>query len=59
MEIVIRRALEKRKLHFEIERLREELANVPGHELGARGQPGDDARSCTSSSARRRPTPPC
>jgi two-component system response regulator AtoC len=31
MEIVIRRALEKRKLHFEIERLREELATVPGH----------------------------
>ena len=31
MEIVIRRALEKRKLHFEIERLREELATGPGH----------------------------
>ncbi len=31
MEIVIRRALEKRKLHFEIERLREELATTPGH----------------------------
>ena len=31
MEIVIRRAIEKRKLHFEIERLREELATVPGH----------------------------
>jgi two-component system response regulator AtoC len=30
MEIVIRRALEKRKLHFEIDRLREELATVPG-----------------------------
>jgi two-component system response regulator AtoC len=31
MEIVIRRALEKRKLNFEIERLREELATTPGH----------------------------
>lgn len=31
MEIVIRRALEKRKLHFEIERLRDELASTPGH----------------------------
>ena len=31
MEIVIRRALEKRKLHFEIERLRDELATTPGH----------------------------
>ena len=42
MEIVIRRALDKRKLYFEIERLREELANVPGHEWAQRGQPGDD-----------------
>ncbi|MEW5983923.1 MAG: sigma-54 dependent transcriptional regulator [Acidobacteriota bacterium] len=31
MEIVIRRALEKRRLNFEIERLREELAAAPGH----------------------------
>ena len=34
MEIVIRRALEKRKLHFEIERLREELASAPGPRAG-------------------------
>jgi two-component system response regulator AtoC len=31
MEIVIRRALEKRQLNSEIERLREELATTPGH----------------------------
>jgi two-component system response regulator AtoC len=31
MEIVIRRALEKRRFFMEIERLREELANAPGH----------------------------
>jgi len=37
MEIVIRRALDKRKLYFEIERLREELANAPGHEWASAG----------------------
>ena len=37
MEIVIRRALDKRKLYFEIERLREELSNVPGHEWATAG----------------------
>src|SRR5512139_3975697 len=37
MEIVIRRALEKRKLHFEIERLREELQSVPGHDWAQAG----------------------
>ena len=37
MEIVIRRALDKRKLYFEIERLREELANAPGHEWANTG----------------------
>ncbi|MBI1873726.1 MAG: sigma-54-dependent Fis family transcriptional regulator [Acidobacteria bacterium] len=31
MEIIIRRALEKRKLMTEIERLRDELASAPGH----------------------------
>jgi two-component system response regulator AtoC len=31
MEIIIRRALEKRKLMIEIERLRDELASAPGH----------------------------
>ncbi len=37
MEIVIRRALDKRKLYFEIERLREELAHAPGHEWASSG----------------------
>ncbi len=37
MEIVIRRALDKRKLYFEIERLREELASTPGHEWASAG----------------------
>ena len=37
MEIVIRRALDKRKLYFEIERLREELASAPGHEWANAG----------------------
>jgi two-component system response regulator AtoC len=37
MEIVIRRALDKRKLQFEIERLREELATVPGHGWASAG----------------------
>jgi len=36
MEIVIRRALDKRKLYFEIERLREELASAPAR-VGERG----------------------
>jgi len=39
MEIVIRRALDKRKLYFEIERLREELAHTPGHEWASAGKP--------------------
>ena len=34
MEIVIRRALEKRRFYFEIERLREELAGAPGRTAG-------------------------
>jgi two-component system response regulator AtoC len=37
MEIVIRRALEKRRLNFEIERLREELATTPGHGWASSG----------------------
>lgn len=39
MEIVIRRALEKKKLNSEIERLREELATSPGHGWVASGSP--------------------
>jgi two-component system response regulator AtoC len=39
MEIVIRRALDKRKLYFEIERLREELAHTPGHGWAGAGSP--------------------